>query len=86
MTAMTETIQLDQPILTSLMYRKAKGEFAEDNVIRLDRDTLIRLMREYEGGDGRKHMRPRDVVRKAREGQLRLKECTILLQEDEDGY
>lgn len=83
---MTETIQLHQPILTSLLYRRAKGEFEPDHVIRLDRDTLVRLMREYEGGDGRKHMRPRDVVRKAREGQLRFKECTILLQEDEDGY
>lgn len=82
---MTETIQLHQPILTSLMYRKAKGEFAEDNVIRLDRDTLVRLAREYEGGDGRGHLRPRDIVRKAREGQLRLQECTILLEGDADG-
>lgn len=82
---MTQTIQLHQPILTSLLYRRAKGEFEPDHVIRLNRDTLVRLAREYEGGDGRGHLRPRDVVRKAREGQLRLHECTILLQKGTDG-
>ena len=70
---MTETIQLHQPILTSLLYRRAKGEFEPDHVIRLDRDTLVRLMREYEGGDARKHMRPREIVAKARAGALTRK-------------
>lgn len=78
---MTATAEIQQPILISLLYRKAQGEFVPENVIRLDRDTLIRLMREWEGGDARKHMRPREIVAKARAGNLRMQECRIELEE-----
>jgi hypothetical protein len=78
---MSATAQIQQPILISLLYRKAQGEFAPENVIHLDRDTLIRLVREWEGGDARKHLRPREIVAKARAGELRLQECRIELEE-----
>lgn len=79
----TEPTQQSLPILTSLMYRKAKGEFDAEGIVYLDRAELVQLVREYEAGDGRNHMREREMVRRCRAGDFFLADdLPIRLKED----
>lgn len=75
--------KLQSPLLFSIMQRMASGDFGDRGEITLCRDTLIRLYREWEGGDGRKHLRPREILERSRKGQIQIHGHCVRANDDD---